>query len=169
METSTSQEGSPENRSATGTSPAEVLTAYLEKSPIIQAVIRDLVNTLKDGNLPPEQRHWTERALQATLFRYTPPQPGEHGRIVSAEEMMRQVPGLREARERLEEEETRFAANLARSLEEKEISQAELAQRVGLGPSAIAMMLSRRYRPHRRTVEKIAEALGVELRELWPG
>jgi lambda repressor-like predicted transcriptional regulator len=169
MQTATSQEGSPENRSAAGASPAEVLMAYLEKSPMIQAVIRDLVKSLQDGNLPSEQRQWTERALQATLFRYPPPQPGERGRAVSAEEREQLVPGLREARERIEEEERRFAANLARFLEEREISQAEWAQRVGLGPSAISMMLLRPYRPQRRTVEKIAQVLGVELRELWPG
>ena len=79
------------------------------------------------------------------------------------------MPGVREAHERMEEEERQFAANLARFLEEKAIGQAELAQRLGLGPSAISMMLSRRVRPQRRTVQKIAQILGVELRELWPG
>jgi transcriptional regulator with XRE-family HTH domain len=68
----------------------------------------------------------------------------------------------------MEEEERVFAANLTRLLQEQKMSQAELARRVGVGPSAISMMLSRRCRPQRRTVEKIAQALGVDVRHLWP-
>lgn len=167
MDALTRQEPSCKNGSDNVTSPAEVLIAYLEKSPIVQAVIRDLVNILKDRNLPSEERQWAETALQDALFRHKSPQPGKRGRVVSDEK--RQLPGLREAQQRLEEEDRVFAANLARFLKEQEISQAELAKRVGVGRSAISMMLSRQCRPQRRTVEKIAQALGVELRELWPG
>ena len=42
----TRQDQLPKNSSANNASPAEVLIAYLEKSPIVQAVIRDLVNSL---------------------------------------------------------------------------------------------------------------------------
>jgi len=33
--------------------------------------------------------------------------------------------------------------------------------RIGIGPSAISMMLNRQYRPQRRTVAKFAKALKV--------
>lgn len=169
MQTSTRPDRSPTNSSNAVKTPAEVLTAYLEKSPIVQAAIRDLVAILKDASIPPTERQWAERSLQDALFRKRPPRSGEPERGISAEERRQQLPGLREAHQRMEEEERVFAANLARLLTEKNLSQAELARRVGVGPSAISMMLSRRCRPQKRTVEKIAQALGVELRALWPG
>jgi lambda repressor-like predicted transcriptional regulator len=168
MQTSTRQDRSHKNGSEVVASPAEVLSAYLEKSAIVQAVIRDLVTILRDASLPPAERHWAETSLHDALFRRRTPPSGKPERGVSVEERQR-LPGLREAQQRLEEEEKVFAANLARLLEEKSVSQAELARRVGVGSSAISMMLARRCRPQNRTVEKIAQALGVELRELWPG
>jgi lambda repressor-like predicted transcriptional regulator len=145
-----------------------VLTAYLEKSPVVQAVIRDLLNIIKNDNLPPKERVWAETSLQEALFRHQPsPRARSGGAVTEAERP--QLPGLGEAHQRLEEEERVFAGNLARLLAEKKLSQAELARHVGVGPSAISMMLSRRCRPQRRTVEKLAQALGVEVRELWPG
>ena len=168
MNALTRQDRSSKNGSDQVASPAEVLIAYLEKSLIVQAVVRDLVNMLKDGNLPSEEYQWAETALHDALFRHRSPEQGKLGPVVSAEER-EQLPGLRETRQRMAEVEKVFAANLARFLKEKEISQAELANRVGVGRSAISMMLSRHCRPQRRTIEKIAEALGVELVELWPG
>jgi len=65
------------------------------------------------------------------------------------------------------EEET-FARRLAAEMEVKGVTQTELALRVGVRQSAISMMLSRSCRPQRRTVEKIAQALNVEIGSLWP-
>lgn len=165
MNASTKQDRSP-GRDANGVPAAlEVLPAYLEKSPMVQAVIRDLLNIARNEKLPPEERKWAEAAIQEALFRSSA--PGQRGAVVSREER-EQLPGLKEARQRMEEEERFFAANLARLLQEQKMSQAELARRVGVGPSAVSMMLSRRCRPQRRTVEKIAQALGVDVRQLWP-
>lgn len=150
-------------------SPAEVLAAYLEKSPIVQTAIRDLVNILAKSGLPPAEREWAERSLHDALFRPRTPRSGERERGISAEERRQRVTGLREAQQRMDEEERAFAANLARLLAEKDVSQAELARRIGVGPSAVSMMLSRRCRPQRRTIEKVAEALGVEVQQVWPG
>jgi lambda repressor-like predicted transcriptional regulator len=168
MQASTRQERSPKNGAGTAASPAQVLAAYLEKRSVVQAVIRDLVNLCMVEKVPPEERGWAETALQDALFRHQSSPENRRGRVVSVEET-RQLAGVREAHQRMEEEERMFAANLVRLLEEKNISQAELARRVGVQPSAISMMLSRRCRPQRRTVEKMAQALAVDLRELWPG
>lgn len=168
MPTPSKQNRSPQKGSDVAPSPAEVLTAYLGKSPIVQAVIRDLVNVLQDANLPPEERTWAETALLEALFRHRSAPPGNLGGTGEGKEK-RQPSGLRHAHERMETEERAFAVNLARLLQQKQISQAELARRVGVRPSAISMMLARRCRPQRRTVEKIAQALGVKLQELWPG
>jgi transcriptional regulator with XRE-family HTH domain len=52
-------------------------------------------------------------------------------------------------------------------MERKNISQAELAKAIGVSQPAISLLLARKCRPQRRTVEKLAEALNVETRELW--
>lgn len=167
MHASTKQDRSS-GRDANGIPALEVLPAYLEKSPLVQAVIRDLLNIARDERLAPEERKWAEAAIQDALFRHSSREPGNGGAVVSREER-ENLAGVQEAHQRMEEEEEAFAANLTRLLGERNLSQAELARRVGVGPSAISMMLSRRCRPQRRTVEKIAEALGVDVGQLWPG
>jgi len=168
MQASTRQDRSARSDSNGVPTAVEILPAYLEKSPLVQAVIRDLLNIARNEKLPPADRQWAEVAIQEALFSVQPSESDARGGIISKEERQ-QLPGLKEAQQRMEEEERAFAANLTRLLEERNLSQAELARRVGVGPSAISMMLSRRCRPQRRTVEKIAQALGVEFQELWPG
>src|SRR5205807_6174384 len=75
----------------------------------------------------------------------------------------------RELRAGLEQAEAAFAATLARLLAERQLTQAQLAERIGVGQSAISMLLKRRCRPQRRTLGKLAEALGVPVDVLWPG
>src|SRR5262249_43666263 len=88
-----------------------------------------------------------------------PPVPRENGHVFPVSEA---------AQRRREHEERFFAENLARLLREKDITQAELARRVGVKQPAVSIMLSRRCRPQRRTVEKMATALGIDVRALWP-
>jgi lambda repressor-like predicted transcriptional regulator len=38
---------------------------------------------------------------------------------------------------------------------------------VGVGQSALSMMLKRQCRPQERTVQRLAEGLGVAAEELW--
>ena len=68
----------------------------------------------------------------------------------------------------MDREEATFAARLQSLLTTKGVTQAELAAKVGVGQPAISMMLNRVCRPQRKTVEKIATALGVAPEELWP-
>jgi ribosome-binding protein aMBF1 (putative translation factor) len=45
-----------------------------------------------------------------------------------------------------------------------DLSQAELAERMGTSQSAIARLESGRFKPSTRTLEKLAEATGMKLR-----
>ena len=63
-------------------------------------------------------------------------------------------------RAQMEQAEAAFAATLARLLAERQFTQAQLAERIGVGQSSISMLLKRRCRPQRRTLGKLAEALG---------
>lgn len=68
----------------------------------------------------------------------------------------------------MDREEVTFAERLRGVMEEKGVTQQTLADRVGVGQPAIAMMLARQCRPQQRTVVKLAQALGVDRSELWP-
>ena len=68
----------------------------------------------------------------------------------------------------MDRQEESFANTLRALLEEKGMTQVELAEMLGIGQPAISMMLQRQCRPQRRTVARIAEALGVECSALWP-
>ena len=66
------------------------------------------------------------------------------------------------------EEEASFAARLEQLLRQKNMTQDRLATLIGVGQPAIANMIKRQCRPQRRTIIRIAEALGVEPQALWP-
>ena len=53
-------------------------------------------------------------------------------------------------------------------MDEQGMTQSELASALGLGQSAIANLLSRNCCPQRRTVVKLAKALGIAPDDLWP-
>ncbi|HEY1598860.1 MAG TPA: helix-turn-helix transcriptional regulator [Pirellulales bacterium] len=61
-----------------------------------------------------------------------------------------------------------FALRLRELMESKRVSQQELADRVGCSQPAISQMLNRSCRPQKKTILKLAEALSVNPRELWP-
>ena len=68
----------------------------------------------------------------------------------------------------MDREEASFAERLQRLMSEQDVTQAQLAAKIGVGQPAISMMLNRVCRPQRKTVEKIATALNVAPEELWP-
>src|SRR5690606_36514504 len=79
------------------------------------------------------------------------------------------TPEVRKVIDEMNVEEATFAERLQGLMDAREMTQADLAKAIGVGQSAIAMMLSRNCRPQRRTVTKIATALQVSVEDLWPG
>jgi lambda repressor-like predicted transcriptional regulator len=69
----------------------------------------------------------------------------------------------------MDAEEATFSDRLAALLRDKQVTQVQLAEQIGVGQPAISMMLARKCRPQRRTIKKIAGALGVAPEDLWPG
>ena len=65
-------------------------------------------------------------------------------------------------------QEATFAQRLREVMEAKRISQQELADRVNCSQPAISQMLNRPCRPQKKTILKLAEALNVQARDLWP-
>ena len=70
--------------------------------------------------------------------------------------------------EKMDQEETTFAENLQRFMAERQLTQVQLAEKVGLGQPAISMMLHRACRPQKKTIRRFAEALDVAPTALWP-
>ena len=53
-------------------------------------------------------------------------------------------------------------------MQDKCVTQIQLAERIECTQPAISQMLNRKCRPQRKTLEKIAKAIDVDVRELWP-
>ena len=61
-----------------------------------------------------------------------------------------------------------FADRLRELMTTKCVTQQELSNRIGCSQPAISQMLNRKCRPQKNTIFKLAEALQVQPRELWP-
>ena len=62
-----------------------------------------------------------------------------------------------------------FGERVDAIMRQRGLNQRDLALAIGMHVSAVYVMLSRRcYKPWRRTVKRVADALGVAPTELWP-
>ncbi|MGA2035391.1 MAG: helix-turn-helix transcriptional regulator [Thermoguttaceae bacterium] len=160
---------SPEIEKLTLLQAATFLRAYLECSDEIQAGIRDLLEILNDPNTEEDDHDMTLITLANALF--PNPRDAKLGMDLGESENLGTMYS-QETRETLEEtdrEEERFATLLRSTMERQGITQEQLAAKIGVGQPAISNMLKRQCRPQRRTVLRLAEALGVAADDLWPG
>ena len=77
-------------------------------------------------------------------------------------------PEIAEVLADLDRQERTFAERLKSAMDDRGVTQVVLAEKVGIGQPAISMMLNRTCRPQKKTVQKLAAALGVEPGDLWP-
>jgi DNA-binding XRE family transcriptional regulator len=144
---------------------SRVLAAFLKLGKTEQEAVSAKVKTAVDPTVSDEQRRRAEGAILAALQRAGGPEPGTR----SLSQADRLSAEQRSLRARMDQEEAQFAERLSRLLAERQMTQAELARRIGVGQSAVSMLLSRKCRPQPRTLGKMAEALGVAVEDLWPG
>lgn len=64
-------------------------------------------------------------------------------------------------------QEAAFVDAVQKIMKERGITQKTLAEKTGVGQPAVSMILSRKCRPQRGTVQKVAKALGVDAKRLW--
>jgi DNA-binding XRE family transcriptional regulator len=143
----------------------EILQAFFQLDAPRQREIQEQVKRLGDPQVSRADRDLAERALASLLQSKRGRLPA--GPVVGQDEWFSAA--HHELRAQMEKAEAAFAATLARLMAERQLTQAELANRIGVGQSAISMLLKRRCRPQRRTLGKLAQALGVPVEELWPG
>ncbi|CAN5393101.1 hypothetical protein BH10PLA2_BH10PLA2_27930 [soil metagenome] len=135
------------------------LGALIERSDEVQSVVVSLLPVVKDSRTTPAERKQASMTIADALSL----NPGEMERHAVHES----APEVREGRGTNLLEET-FAERLKELMATKQISQQELAERIGCSQPAISQLLSRVCRPQKRTILKLAEALSVHPSELWP-
>lgn len=119
-----------------------------------------LFKQLASGELSPDEEFATTTLLAEILF------PND---MDVAEILNQDAAEADRISMEMDRQEASFANNLRKLMDEKGITQAELAEKLGIGQPAVSMMLQRQCRPQKRTVIRIADALGVEPSEIWPG
>jgi transcriptional regulator with XRE-family HTH domain len=144
--------------------------ALAECSDAVQEVVVTLLQVVKDPRTTPVERQRALMTIADALFLNPDEEDGEYGQDLAASETYAasKVPSLAREVLRMNAQEAKFAQRLRELMGAKRISQQELAERVGCSQPAISQMLHRRCRPQKKTIKKLAEALNVPVRELWP-
>lgn len=140
--------------------------AYAECCAEVQQTVRELTAIVADPEADEDDREMAVSTIAEALFPKL--HSGQLGIGIEAWDRLdsRQSP---EAARELDAEETTFAGRVAALLEDRGMTQAQLAEAIGIGQPAVSMLLSRKRRPQARTVRKIAAALNIPAAELWPG
>ena len=128
--------------------------ALAECSNAEQQAIVALLSVVKDHRAKSIERQRALTKIADTLFRKPDAEDNDLGQESTASERNSQ--------------QAAFVQRLRELMEAKRISQHELAERVGCSQPAISQMLNRESRPQKKTILKLAEALNVQPRELWP-
>lgn len=139
--------------------------SYMEASDEVRDVIREMAAIINDTEADDDDRMSALDTLMEAMF------PSSHDGALGIDlGDFREAQGesSKEEFSLHDREEELFSERLRALMTEKGMNQVDLAERIGVGQPAVAMMLKRRCRPQRRTVERIAEALGVAPQQLWP-
>lgn len=146
---------------------AHLLHQYFECSDAVQAVIQNMARIIDDPNTDADDR---EAALDTLTEAFYPTMTDDLAGIEldAIKCYPRDGTDVESIKARMADEEATFADRLAKLLDDRGITQLQLAEMTGVGQSAISMMLARNCRPQRRTIEKLATALKVKPEDLWP-
>jgi lambda repressor-like predicted transcriptional regulator len=141
----------------------EIKNAYDECDPEIREVVDDMFAICKSDTAGPDQKRRAVHTIIEALF---------PSLAVDLEEEVGRVdacPAALAYEQELDAQEATFAERLKNAMQSLGWTQEKLAERTGVGQPAISNMLNRQCRPQKRTVRRIAEALGVPPEQLWPG
>ncbi|MFO0912663.1 MAG: helix-turn-helix transcriptional regulator [Pirellulales bacterium] len=140
--------------------------AIAEFGDAMQQVVMRLIVVIKNPKTTPVERQRALIAIADALFPNAD-ENGEHG-VTSKTDTAAESPSLIRDVQQTDAHQATFALRLRESMEAKRISQQELAERVGCSQPAISQMLNRNSRPQKKTILKLAQALGVKPCDLWP-
>lgn len=154
----------------------DFIRKYLECSDTLQSVVRSMFAMIESVHTTDEDRH---RALSTIAYvlnlkpedghgSYGPDFRRSQADIETSHPDPAWRPIIADRHARRDTQEATFADRVKAILQQKNITQEELAQRIDCTQSAVSKMLSRKSRPQRKTIFKIATALNVAPMLLWP-
>jgi len=154
----------------------ELIKQYMECSDEIQSVVRSMFAVLEHKYTTEEDRKRALSTIAEALFlnpserhvRYSLDLSRVERDSVNGQTVKSRWPVVTNRSDPVDTQEATFADRLRQFLNEKNVTQEELADRIDCTQSAISKMLSRNARPHRKTILKLAQALGVAPTDLWP-
>ena len=143
------------------------LQAFIECSDSSRAVVVDMIEIMSDPEADDDDKEMAKATFLEALF------PSTHNGILGAD--LAQLEEIHceshvdfaSVAADMDQQEFTFSERVQAIMKSKGITQDQLADATGVTQPAICMMLNRSARPQRRTVAKIAEALGVSASELW--
>jgi predicted XRE-type DNA-binding protein len=147
---------------------SQIVLAMQECEPELRDVAIELFEQLQ-GDLDSEAAQATTALIAEILFPNTDAMGAIGLDLAEAESIAATVD--RDAGSLLshmDHQEATFAERLRGVMDRTGVTQSELAARIGVGQPAVSMMLNRTCRPQRKTIDKIAVALGVSATALWP-
>lgn len=143
---------------------AQMFHAYLECNDEVQSAIRDMVEIVNAPDATEDEKEAATLTIAEALF--PSHQNGAFG--ADLEDCDSTAPeDIKGLLHEMDDQEAAFSERVTAILADRSMTQSELASLSGVGQPAISMMLSRKCRPQRRTVERIAKALGVQPNDLW--
>lgn len=142
---------------------AKFLTAFIECSPAIQHIVVEQSEIIRNPNATQDEKSLATDAMIEALL------PGLTADLDSVHRELLLSPDVIAADEEIAREELAFASAVREKMQSLGMTQEALANAIGVGQPAVSNILNRQCRPQRKTVRKIAIALGVSPRALWPG
>jgi transcriptional regulator with XRE-family HTH domain len=152
-----------------GTQQQAFISALQQCSEQLRSDAERLMAIVDDPNSQPGERGLAWNTL-LDQFHLLPDDEGRYGMGIarSEEGAAQRFPVLTYEVNRMDSQEALFADRLRQIMKDKNITQQQLAERIECSQPAISQMLNRKCRPQRKTLDKIASALSVDVVELWP-
>lgn len=141
---------------------ARFLRAFVECSREMQEIVLEMAAIVSEEHSTDDERLAAFDAMMEALF------PGTSADILEVYHRGLKSPEAAQAAAELKAEERGFADRVRKLMLERNVTQEQLAQEIGIGQPAVSNILNRRCRPQRRTIVRFAEALKVQPEELWP-
>ena len=141
----------------------QIRSAYDQCDDDIKQVIDEMVDIVSSDASTEDERESATATIVEALF------PGLAVEVLNSCERFRKSPSAQLRSLEMAEEERLFAERVQTQMDRIPMTQESLATAIGIGQPAISNMLNRQCRPQRRTVLRIANALGIDPEELWPG
>jgi lambda repressor-like predicted transcriptional regulator len=140
----------------------QVKSAYEQCDEQIKAAIADMIGIVDSEDATPDERQRALYTIVEALF------PSMTRDFLDSCERVRASKSAKTNWNEMGRQEASFAVNLESWMEKKGMTQEQLAKKIGVSQPAIANMLNRNCRPQKKTVARIADALGIDPEDIWP-